>query len=140
MVVLEAEHSWQAICYNKVVKRKQTGSSCTLPCRSEMTAFTLQYLQYLAEDRRELSIGKKEKLRMDYFELFFTFTHSSREKRAYLIQGWGEALEEKRTQTKEKELVTEIWGASLLLLTEIWGACQPIRLESGASNIHSNKL
>lgn len=68
---MEEEHSQQAFCSNKVVKRKQTGSSCTLPCKSERTAFTLQYLQYLAEDRREFSIGKNEKLHMDHFEFFF---------------------------------------------------------------------
>ena len=46
---------------------------------------------------------------MDYlFRSFFTFTHTTQtEKGAYLIQGWGEAVEEKQTQTKEQELITE---------------------------------
>lgn len=41
-----------------------------------------------------------------YFRSFVTFTYTTQtEKGAYLIQGWGKAVEEKQTQTKE--LVTQ---------------------------------
>lgn len=88
----------------------------------------------------EFSTGKTEKLLMDdYFNFFFTSTHTTQtEKGAYLIQGWGEAVEEKLTQTKEQELVPEIYSEDAVSLS-IWkaGLLTCTQLSYGNHNIRS---
>lgn len=116
-MVVKEEHSQQAICS----KRKQTGSRCTLPCKSERTAFTLQYLQYLAEDRRGLN--REEWKAMDYFEFFFIFAHTTRQKRESTWSKGGVRLwkksEHKPNKKSEDPVSLFIWKAGLLTYSEV---------------------
>lgn len=86
-----------------------------------MTAITLQYL---AEDRREYSIGKYENLHMDYFEFFFIFTHTARQKREPTWSKDGVGLwkksKHKPKKKKSEDLVSLfIWKAELWTYSQV---------------------